>query len=142
MLRFRTILQVALVAAVMGACKDASGPDFRYPEVAGLYDYDGFVNGLAEARFTGTMTLVDDSRDTPEFAGTFTITLSGGGIQPLTLSGSVLNARVTENGDMFFDLDGSDYHHTGTLAGGRITGSWVLIGSTSSFSGTYTAIRR
>jgi hypothetical protein len=85
---------------------------------------------------------VDDSRETQEFTGTYTTTLSGGGLPPSSYAGSIVNARVTEGRDILFDLDDSRYHHAGTLNGGTITGSWTLIGQTSSFTGAFTAIRR
>lgn len=137
----RATMWLALALTLM-ACGDSTGPDDSFPAIAGIYDYSGAVHDVPSAAFTGTLTIVDDSRETQEFTGTYALTLSGGGLAPSSFAGDIVNARVTRDGDVLFDLDASDYHHTGTLNGGRITGSWSLTGSTSSFTGTFTAIRR
>ncbi|MGH7553308.1 MAG: hypothetical protein ACREMQ_09835 [Longimicrobiales bacterium] len=124
------------------ACGDSTGVEFAFPEVTGTYDYTATVTGVPELSITGTLSITDDSRDTDAFTGSFTIRLSGGGITPVTLNGSIASARVTETGNILFDFELPEYRHQGTISGRTISGTYVLIGTTSSFNGNFTAIRR
>lgn len=136
----RIHIVMAVVFAL--ACGDSTGLDDSFPAVAGTYDYSADVIGIPAAFFNGTITIIDESRKTDAFSGSFDVTVGGGGVTPLRLTGAILAGRVTRDGDVLFQLGDPDYAHNGSIAGGRITGSWILTGSSASYAGSFTAIRR
>lgn len=136
----RAFLVLIIATALAAGCKDSTEPE-RFPNVSGSYDYNASVSGLPSAAIVGTLGIVADD-DTGTITGAWSITISGGGQAPSTSGGQLTSARVTEDGDVLFDFNSPDYRHVGRVSGRNITGTWILSGGTSSFTGSFTAIRR
>jgi hypothetical protein len=128
------------------ACGDSTAPP-PFPSVAGTYRMDitfsDFPPSIVNA--SGTITIVQASRNAPDLTGTASVIVSSGG-STSTIT-RFTSASVTEAGVIRFQLPppntSSTWGFDGTVAsGGRITGTHVLVGTSSSFPGTWTATRQ
>lgn len=136
-------LALLLTTMVVLGCEadeptEPSEPD--YPLIAGVYDYNAPVNGLRGARYKGTITIVDASRDDPQFRGSWLISFYFGTDVVANFEGHLASAMVTEAGEVEFDLSDASWHHSGTVNGTGLSGDWVRPGS--SLMGSFTAVRR
>ncbi|HEY0024464.1 MAG TPA: hypothetical protein VGB24_16235 [Longimicrobium sp.] len=124
-------------------CGDATGPR-TYAEVQGTYDVSAPIAEVPGARFSGTMTIVDDSRDTPEFGGTYTLSLIGAdGANHGRFTGDLVNGAVTGAGSVRFYLDDDKFRWSGAVSDeGGVTGTWVLANAASNYTGTFVAATR
>lgn len=139
--RFASALCAALVLA---GCGDSTGAQ-DYDEVQGVYDVGAPLNEIAGARFSGTLTIIDDSRSTPEFSGTYSLRLIGpDGATAGTYSGDISAGEVTRTGSLKFNLRDDDFRWSGVMSGtGDITGTWILVGEGSAnYTGSFLADRR
>lgn len=134
---------LALILPLAACGGDSTGPDTRYPEIAGIYDLNAPIDGSPGARVSGTITLVDTDRNTPEFTGTYGAqVLAANGTVAGTFNGDITGGTITRSGQVNFNFDNENFRFTGTQNGRAITGTWLLRGTTSNFSGTFTASRR
>jgi hypothetical protein len=149
----RTASRIALGAAVValalacGGGGDTTAPP-PFPAVAGTYRVDITFTGLPSslANGTGTITFTQASRNDGALGATANIVvLVSSTTATLT---TVRNASVTAAGAVRFQLvppnTTSTWGFDGQLAGGGATmsGTHVLIGSTSSTPGIWTATRQ
>lgn len=140
-----TLFSTLLFALLVAACGDSgTGPsEPRFPAIQGTYDINAPVDGVPGARFSGNMTILDESRDNAEFSGTATVQLFTGSTAGTTLNAPLVNGTVTETGAVSFSMQDSRFRWNGNLSGNTITGTWILTGSgTNNFTGTFTAVRR
>lgn len=139
--RFASVLVAALVLA---GCGDSTGSQ-EYEEVQGVYDVGAPLNEIAGARFSGTLTIIDDSRDTPEFSGTYALRLIGpDGATAGNYSGDIAAGEVTRTGSLKFNLKDEGFRWSGVMSGtGDISGTWILVGSgQANYTGSFLADRR
>ncbi|NIQ56566.1 MAG: hypothetical protein GWN71_25345 [Gammaproteobacteria bacterium] len=140
--RWTPLLAAVLAAAACGG-DDGTGVTASFPEIAGEYDYAAQVEGAPEAEFVGTLEIFDVSRNDAEFTGNWTIylvdTTTGDSVAGYT--GPISSGTVQKNRSIEFDFGTPDYHHSGTVEGSTITGTWVLQGETTDFTGPFTAQR-
>ena len=134
-------------AVVLSACGDSTAPP-PFPAVAGTYRMDitfsDFPPSIVNA--SGTITIVQPSREAPELTGSANISVfSAGTTSTIT---RLTGASVTEAGAMRFQLPPpnptSTWGFDGTITSGaaRINGTHILVGTTASFAGTWTATRQ
>lgn len=135
----------ALVAVVvLAGCGDSTGSQ-DYHEVQGVYDVGAPLNEIPGARFSGTLTIIDDSRSTPEFSGTYSLRLIGpDGTTAGNYSGDIAAGEVTRTGSLKFNLKDEGFRWSGVISGtGDISGTWILVGQGSSnYTGSFLADRR
>lgn len=139
----RRLLALGSIVALL-ACADSTSPP-PFPAVAGTYRMDitfsDFPPSIVNA--TGTITIVQASRNAPELTGSANIAVFSGSTVTIT---QLTNASVTESGQIRFQLPppntSSTWGFDGTVTGSGMTGTHILIGSTSSFAGTFTATRQ
>lgn len=135
---------ILATSLLLAACGDGgTGPD-AFADVQGTYDVSAPMAEVPGARFTGTLTLIDDSRDTPEFAGTYTLSLiAADGTNRGRFTGDVVNAALTETGSVRFHLDDDKFRWTGTVTeSGDLSGTWILTNAASNYTGTFVAASR
>jgi hypothetical protein len=137
------IATAVLSTLLFAGCSDSTGPK-PYADVQGTYDVSAPIAEISGARFTGTLTIVDDSRDTPHFEGTYTLSLIGAdGANRGRYTGDLVAASVTEAGSIRFNLDDDKFRWSGAVAeGGNLTGTWVLSNTASNYTGTFVAAAR
>lgn len=127
----------------LAACGDSTGPDQRYPEIQGTYDLSAPINEAPGARISGTVTFLDNDRNTPDFTGTYSVRiLARDGSTAGTFDGDVTGGTITREGQVNFNFDNQDFRFTGTKNANAINGTWLLRGRASNFTGTFTAVRR
>jgi hypothetical protein len=139
----RCLLVVGVLWSV--ACDSTAPPPF--PAVAGTYDitvqFDAFPPSAA--RGNGSISFDQPTREEGALTGTANIQLVVG-----TSSGTVTtvsNAAVDKDGSITFRLGtsatgGTFWGFDGDVKGRSLSGTHILAGSTSSFTGTWTATRR
>jgi hypothetical protein len=133
-----------LAAALLAACGDSTGSQ-DYENVQGVYDVGAPLNEIAGARFSGTLTIIDDSRSTPEFSGTYALRLLGpDGATAGNYSGDIKDGEVTKTGSLKFNLQNDGFRWSGVMSGtGDISGTWILVGeSQANYTGSFLADRR
>lgn len=136
----------AVLAAVLFAlagCESGTASE-QYPFVGGTYDVSAPVTEISGARFTGTLTVVDDDATTPEFDGTYTLTLLGSdGAKRGGFTGSMVDASISTAGSVRFDLNANNFRWRGNLAdNGTMSGTWILVDGTTNYTGSFLALRR
>ncbi len=138
---FPTIIASALVLA---GCGDGLTATEEYPAVAGTYDVSAPIAEVPGARFTGTITVVDDSRTTSAFEGTYTLTLLGAdGSKRGGFTGSLVEGGISSSGSVQFDLNANTFRWRGTLGEvGNMSGTWILVDGTTNYTGNFVAVAR
>ncbi len=130
----------ALGAAAVLACGDDSsggGPNELFPDVAGTYVVAGeFDEG---GTFTGTVTLVQESRESSILSGTASFTVGG-------VSGADLQeAAVSLAGEVAFTVENPatnlTWEFVGERAGDVLEGSHTLTVGAETQSGTWSGER-
>lgn len=142
----RRFLTVGAAAVLMACGGDSTAPP-PFPAVAGTYRMDitfsDFPPSIVNA--SGTITLVQASRNAPELTGSANIVVFSGSTSTIT---RLTNASVTEAGAIRFQLPppntSSTWGFDGTITpgGARMNGTHVLVGTTASFAGTWTGTRQ
>lgn len=145
MMKLRKLVMAAplLLLSFASACDSIAGskePDF--PEVAGTYDVSAPINEFPGGRFSGTITITDDSRDTPAFTGTYALSVIYEGENLGSGSGAIVAGTVDEDGAMSFHLDDNTFRVNGTLSGEVFTGTFIITDPEGNYTGTFTASRR
>jgi hypothetical protein len=143
----RRFLAIGATAVLMACGGDSTAPP-PFPAVAGTYRIEIAITGLpaSVANGTGTLTIAQPSRNAPELTGSANVVVLVGG-STVTLT-QFTNATVTEAGAIRFQLPppntSSVWGFDGTVAvGGKsMSGSHLLVGTTSSTPGTWTATRQ
>jgi hypothetical protein len=140
----RKLIPFLTLVLVASACGDDGVEPELYPEIAGDYDYEATVQEEPDAALTGTLEIFDVSRTNPEFVGSFMIYLVDTATDDTVASvtGPVSAGTVSEQGAIEFDFGSPSFHHTGTLSGSTISGTWVLQSDTLNVSGPFSATRR
>jgi hypothetical protein len=142
----RRFLAIGTAAVLLGCGGDSTSPP-PFPAAAGTYRMDitfsDFPPSIVNA--SGTITITQASRKAPELGGTANITVFASGQS--TKITTLTNASVTEAGQIRFQLPppntSSTWGFDGSIvAGGRMNGTHILVGSTSSFAGTWTATKQ
>lgn len=142
----RRLLAIGTVLFSLACGGDSTAPP-PFPAVAGTYRMDitfsDFPPSIVNA--SGTITFVQASRNAPELTGSANIVVFSGTTSTIT---RLINASVTEAGVVRFQLPppntSSTWGFDGTIApgGARMSGTHILVGTTSSFAGTWTAMRQ
>ena len=141
---FKGFATALALAAVLAGCGDATGSQ-DYDAVQGVYDVGAPLNEIAGARFSGTITIIDDSRSTPEFSGTYALRLIGpDGATAGNYSGDIQAGEVTRTGSLRFNLQNDGFRWSGVISEtGDISGTWILVGQGSAnYTGSFLADRR
>ena len=138
------IVLVLTVAAAGCKADDPAAPPAPppFPDVAGTYTMTGSFERLANSGITGTLTLVQASRASEDLAGTVVLSVPAISAEPIT---GLTSASVTEAGAISFRVgttaSGTSWTFTGTAAGKAMVGQHVLIGTSGSVSGAWSAAR-
>ncbi|MDF2775910.1 MAG: hypothetical protein K0S86_5411 [Geminicoccaceae bacterium] len=140
----RRLLALGFIA-VLSACGDSTSPP-PFPAVAGTYRMDitfsDFPPSVVNA--SGTITITQASRNAPDLTGSASVIVTIGGDNVAVTQ--LTNASVTEAGVIRFRLtppnSSSTWGFDGTVTASGMSGTHVLVGSTSSFPGTFTATRQ
>jgi hypothetical protein len=143
-MRNRFAAALIAAAALLAGCGDSTGSQ-DYKEVQGVYDVGAPLNEIAGARFSGTLTIIDDSRGTPEFSGTYSLRLLGpDGATAGNYSGDLSGGEITKTGSLKFNLQNDGFRWSGVMSGtGDISGTWILVGSgQANYTGSFLADRR
>jgi hypothetical protein len=140
-------LAIAMAAVLLACGGDSTAPP-PFPSVAGTYRIDitfsGFPSSVANG--SGTISIVQASRNAPDLAGSANVTVLIGG-QSLVLT-RLTSASVTEGGAIRFQLPPLNtssvwgFDGTVTAGGAQMTGTHLLVGTSSSSGGTWTASRQ
>ena len=134
----------AALFACSGGGDPAAPPEPAFPAVGGSYVFTLMFENfpVSEARVTGTLVLMQPTRELGTLSGTFTAAGSFLG-NPMTLSG--LNSpSVTETGQIRFSSiagSGHTFVFNGTVSGTTMTGRYELEGNALASSGPWTATR-
>lgn len=137
-------LKLLVFAVFTAGCSGSTEPaQPRYGEIAGTYDVQAPYTHVTGMRMEGTFVFEDDSRDTPEFSGRYSLrTIEPDGNAGQTFSGVINSGSVTESGSVSFSIGFAGFDWTGKLAGGSITGGWRFPNPGITFTGQFTATRR
>ncbi len=143
-MRIRSFPTVLASALLLAGCGDGLTATEEFPTVAGTYDVSAPINEVPGARFTGTITVVDESRTTSAFEGTYTLTLLGAdGSKRGGFTGSLVEAGISSKGSVQFDLNSNTFRWRGTLGEvGNMTGTWILVDGTTNYTGSFVAVAR
>lgn len=141
----RSILALALAVLVAGGCggDDGGGGDGdpTFPAAGGTYNVTGGFDAVPSATITGTVVLVQPSRDVGTLSGTLDITGNiNGGVAHV--AGPLASASVTaSNAVTFVYTDPSGlWSFSGTLSGTTVSGRHTLdVGDR--FSGNFSMAR-
>lgn len=143
----RRFLAIALAATVLACGGDSTAPP-PFPSVAGTYRIDvtfsDFPSSVANG--SGTISIVQASRNVPDLTGSANVTVLIGG-QSIVLT-RLTSASVTEGGTIRFQLPPLNttsvwgFDGTVTAGGARMSGTHVLVGTSSSSGGSWTATRQ
>jgi hypothetical protein len=141
--------RLALLAALMTAasCGGDSATAVvppRYLAVAGTYQVTGLFDAFtqAQAQLSGTVTLAQVSRDDVNLTGTSNV-VARIGTSVSTIAG-LYAATIGDGGIVTFYVGTpgtTTWKFTGTASGNVITGTHRLADATSSYSGSFTAVR-
>lgn len=134
----------ACVLVLLGCDGGPSDPEPQlYPEIAGTYQVRApVVKGTTPRADEGTLTITDDSRETPGFTGSYFVYVRDANGEIAQSGGEIRNATVDAKGTLQFDFGGAEFRHTGNLSGRTITTEWVLVApSGAGWRGTMTAER-
>ena len=141
----KTLMMLAVAVLPMTAACEGGGTGSdkpKYPEVEGVYDVSAPLTELPGARFSGTMTITDDSRDTPTFGGSYTFSILYEGENFGTGSGVIVGGTIDTNGQMSFNLDDNTFRVNGKLSGRAFNGTFIISDPEGNYTGTFTASRR
>lgn len=138
----------ALGAAALLGCGDDSsggGPNQFFPDVAGTYVVSGTFDGISEANasFTGTVTVEQESLESSLLTGTGTIQLTDS-TRNLTVTGDLEDASVTLAGIVVFTISGAagaTWEFSGERGGDVLEGDHTLTDGTGSHSGPWSGER-
>lgn len=143
-MRIRLFPAVLASALAIAGCGDGLTESEQFPLVQGTYDVSAPINEAPGARFTGTITVVDDSRTTSQFSGTYTLTLlAADGTKRGGYTGELVQGGISSKGSVQFDLGTNSFRWRGALGDvGNMTGSWILVDGTSNYTGSFVAVSR
>src|SRR5215204_559094 len=136
---------IALSLSGCGGDGDNTGPDDSFPDVSGVYSVWGGFDGVTpdEAAFAGTLILNQTPRQSGNFSGSLTMTITAEGRVNSTGELPLEAASLSQNGEVSFRLGSSPaagWTFTGTVAGENITGRHTLTdGETVTFPGSWSA---
>jgi hypothetical protein len=138
----------ALGAAAVIACGDddaGGGPNDQFPDVAGVYDIEGEFDGVdpSERRFSGTVTIEQESLESSLLTGTATITITSAGGPDVTVSGELLDAGVSLAGEVGFRIEQGaiTWEFIGQRGGDVLEGTHTLTQGAESADGTWSGER-
>lgn len=145
-----TLLAAALL--VVG-CEESQTPvevpvEVEYPAVAGTYTLTATIREMPGAEFVGTVTLVDESRSTPAFKGTYGVRIISPRGQSNLFTGDVTGSVSTDQKISFTMWDFTNpaapaHEWTGTLSGPTISGTHLIQARDGSrFSGPFSATKQ
>ena len=139
---------VVWLAVIVGACSGGgpSGPEEQDANIGGTWTYA--ATNLASGGFTCNASLtLSLTQSSGTFHGSYfgTLTCFGGGDQITEpVQGQVTGGTVNGNG-IAFNIDTSDFHHTGSVSGGSMSGTatmrLVLEGEQFTLTGPWSASR-
>jgi hypothetical protein len=140
------LVSVALLAC--GGGGDSTGPSApTFPAVAGTFRINILFNAFPAslANGSGTITFVQPSREQETLQASGTITFIIGGQTAST--STIHSAAVTQAGAIRFQIGQSATGTTawgfdGQVTGSTMAGTHLLVGSTTSYPGTWTATRQ
>ena len=141
------LVAIATAVVLLGCAGDSTAPP-PFPSVAGTYRIDIAFSGLPSsvANGSGTISIVQASRNAPDLAGSANVTVLIGG-QSVVLT-RLTSASVTEGGAIRFQLPPLNttsvwgFDGTVTAGGAQMSGTHLLLATSSSSSGTWTATRQ
>ena len=128
-----------------GGGGDSTAPDDSFPDVAGVYDIQGWFDGLTngEASFVGSLTVDQASRQNGELTGTLSATAAINGKVITAGNVPIQSASVTPAGTVSFQVgslsNGGSWTFNGTASGETISGRHTLTDGSLSFSGDWIA---
>jgi hypothetical protein len=140
----------ALGAAAVIACGDDSsggGPNDQFPDVAGVYAIAGEFDGTppAEASFTGSVTIDQESLESSILTGSADITLTATAGNLVINDAELQNASVTLAGIVEFTVlspaDNVTWTFSGERAGDVLEGQHTLTSGSESRSGPWSGSR-
>lgn len=143
-MRIRLLPTVLASALALAGCGDGPTASEQFPSVQGTYDVSAPIHEAPGARFTGTITVVDDSRTTSQFSGTYTLTLlAADGTKRGGYTGELVEAGISSKGSVQFDLGTNSFRWRGTLGEvGNMNGTWILVDGASNYTGSFVAVAR
>jgi hypothetical protein len=141
------MLLAAFGAAAVIACGDddnGGGPTDFFPDVAGVYAVEGQFDDRdpSELRFSGTVTIEQESLESSILTGTANITIiSSTGNTPV--NAELLNAGVDLAGNVAFTLEEGpvSWDFIGEKAGDVLAGTHTLTQGTETLTGTWSGQR-
>jgi hypothetical protein len=141
-------LWLAALGAAVIACGDddaGGGPTDLVPDVAGVYAVEGQFNEVdpSDLRFTGTVTIEQESLESSLLTGTADITIVSDVGTVEEIDGELLDASVTLAGEVVFTLEqeGVTWDFSGERAGDLITGTHTVTLGPQTLTGPWSGER-